>query len=879
MSTTNNFLLSDWFERGSEWRLWDLHLHSPSSYDYKNKSISNRDIIENLKKNNISAAVITDHSYIDIERIEELIKLGKKEKILILPGIEFTSELGGKSSVHFIGIFDNKNISKIWDTIKVKLGLIDIDFSNKRSIESSYQNLMDASKIIHELGGIVSIHAGYKSNSIENIGNNTLHKMNLKRNLLEESVDILEINKPEEYDNYPNIIFKRINKILPVVICSDNHNINKFQSDYKYNCWIKSDLTFEGLKQIIYEPEERVRIQDNEPDEKNDYEVIDSITFHDSNFQKNEIKLNKNLVSIIGSRSSGKSTLLRSIANATNSIESQEKNSDWHDLINPDCIIKWKNNSVNIFNSENTEDSFIKIKYIPQGYLNNKSEDIDNFVNELINNILRKNENYQSIYENIDRITNNYKEYIFKSCNELFKVNSKITEHTNIIKELGNESDIQNQIKLLEEEYKLINANKNTDKEYDKKFFELEELNSKLKNEILEKENVLRILEESLLEIKNSEINLDFYNFNQLPISILNEINETLNLSKLIYQKLLNEIIENNIFIYKNELNILKYKIDKDNRELIKIKEKMESFSRMKELSDKINKEKMRLSELNDNKIKLNKFKDTYSKILLEIFDNNKKFITDLNKNITSFNLKEELEIFSPKLYFNDEKFKQDISRIINNKKFFKFKNDNFIDLETLENFNYNKNLETIIKSILDDTLTLKKDYDQQEALNTLLNPYHSLKFDVLYENDTLKSMSPGKRSFIILKILIQLDKTNWPILIDQPEDDLDSKSISKELSSFLKETKKYRQIIIVTHNPNLVIGADSEQIIVANQEGVDSKNKKTKFEYISGSIENTFINNKENAYLYSKGIKEHICDILEGGEESFKKRQNKYDI
>lgn len=139
--------------------------------------------------------------------------------------------------------------------------------------------------------------------------------------------------------------------------------------------------------------------------------------------------------------------------------------------------------------------------------------------------------------------------------------------------------------------------------------------------------------------------------------------------------------------------------------------------------------------------------------------------------------------------------------------------------------------------------------------------------------------MSPGKRSFVILKVLITLDKSKWPILIDQPEDDLDANSISKDLTKFLKETKKERQIIIVSHNPNLVVGADSEQIIVANQEGSEAKNKFSKFEYISGSIENMYKNDDEECYLYSKGIKEHICDILEGGEESFRKRQKKYNI
>ena len=161
---SNNFKTdNEWFERGSEWRLWDLHLHTPCSYDYKDKSVTNEEIINTLKDNNISAAVITDHFQIDVERINELIELGKTENILILPGIELTSELGGSQSVHFIGIFDNKNVKNLWDTLRIKLDLTKEYIESKGGFENLYLTIKDACNIIHKEGGIVSIHAGNKS--------------------------------------------------------------------------------------------------------------------------------------------------------------------------------------------------------------------------------------------------------------------------------------------------------------------------------------------------------------------------------------------------------------------------------------------------------------------------------------------------------------------------------------------------------------------------------------------------------------------------------------------------------------------------------------------------------------------------------------------
>ena len=127
------------------------------------------------------------------------------------------------------------------------------------------------------------------------------------------------------------------------------------------------------------------------------------------------------------------------------------------------------------------------------------------------------------------------------------------------------------------------------------------------------------------------------------------------------------------------------------------------------------------------------------------------------------------------------------------------------------------------------------------------------------------------------------MDKSECPILLDQPEDDLDNRSIYNNLSKFIKEKKKQRQIIIVTHNPNMVVGSDSEEIIVANQEDKDqnseNKNKTHTFEYVSGALEESFLDESQQGILYKKGIKNHVCEILEGGEEAFEKRERKYDF
>nr|WP_254677878.1 hypothetical protein [Acinetobacter baumannii] len=160
-------------------------------------------------------------------------------------------------------------------------------------------------------------------------------------------------------------------------------------------------------------------------------------------------------------------------------------------------------------------------------------------------------------------------------------------------------------------------------------------------------------------------------------------------------------------------------------------------------------------------------------------------------------------------------------------------------------------------------------------------NSWFKLRYDVTYEGDNYNAMSQGKKAFVVLKMTLDCSDSKCPIIIDQPEDDLDNRAIYTELVTYLKEKKTQRQIILVTHNANVVVNADSELVIVANQHGSQSpNNEEKKFQYKYGSIECLTKSNNPNAsILERKRIKEHICEILEGGHQAFKLRERKYDM
>jgi ABC-type phosphate transport system ATPase subunit len=129
----------------------------------------------------------------------------------------------------------------------------------------------------------------------------------------------------------------------------------------------------------------------------------------------------------------------------------------------------------------------------------------------------------------------------------------------------------------------------------------------------------------------------------------------------------------------------------------------------------------------------------------------------------------------------------------------------------------------------------------------------------ITYDGKGLDRLSVGQRGTVYLCLKLATDAFSKPIIFDQPEDDLDNEFIMNELIDIFKELKKYRQIVIVSHNANLVVNADAEQVIIAY-------NKEEKLSYKSGALEDPF-------------IIDSACNVLEGGKDAFEKRKNKYSF
>jgi ABC-type lipoprotein export system ATPase subunit len=946
--------------RGSIWRKWDLHFHTPSSYDYVNKSVSDVDIINKLIDNGIEVIAVTDHHIIDTVRISELQRLGK-DKITILPGIEFRSDIVLSDSLHFIGIFpENSDVEKIWDTLRIKLS-IDIDkVYNKIEEPKLSFSLKETTELIHQLGGIVSVHAGTKSNSFEKITNSFSHTQELKRNiLLSRYIDFLEIGKLGDVNSYENIVFPNIGINLPIIICSDNHDINNYT--IKENLWIKGDPSFINLKQVINQPD-RVYLGNKPPGlqivEDNPTKYIDRIkiskkldsVLDEVWFNNIDIPLNPGLTAIIGNKGNGKSALTDIIGLCGNthnysgfSFLNQQKfrknKSEKADSF--EATIIWKNNKEVLCSLSNDIDidQEERIKYIPQSYLESLCDSIEggNFENELKQIIFSHIPQHERLGKNDLEELITHRTQIIRSDIENFKaelstINSEILfleskEQPSYLRKL------QENLKLKEEELLAHQQSKPS----------FQELPSNKNDEESEKIVILREEYQQVMSSINAAIDqigdlkkdIEILDQRKQSFSSLqNEIEHAVLENKNILNKYkidINSIITFNIstelidqLIYKKQLEVNSLLEDYDSNgekysrkkviqsEIVEIQSKLDQPAKAYQLYlsnldnwNHIEKTIIGTIEVEGSIVNIQntinyiqnslkrELKDKYleRRTLIQNIFIRKLDITNIYKelyqSVTNFIVQHESLMSSYKISFNTLFRENDLykrfSSMINFSSIGSFHNISD-GMEKIKEFFEENKFETpddaysFVKNVL---YSLKYDSrkggrvfsdikNQLKGGNSPIDIYNFIcsldylvpTYELRLSEKNVSTLSPGERGALLLIFYLILDNNNVPLVIDQPEENLDNQSVYNILVPFIKMAKLRRQVIIVTHNPNLAVVCDADQIIHIK---IDKEDKNTVYIY-SGGLENSAIASK-------------ILEILEGTIPAFYTRTNTYSL
>ena len=258
-----------------------------------------------------------------------------------------------------------------------------------------------------------------------------------------------------------------------------------FEPDNQRYCWIKSDPSFNGLKQVLYEPKDRVRISPLMPEEKSDYHVIDRIVIDDPDFSPEPIQFNDKLSCIIGGKSTGKSILLHNLALTIdkNQVEEKTEKSKTKTHVLTKVKVFWKDGEVNETGVQN--DSH-KIVYIPQTYLNQLSDENEEKteIDSIIEEIILQNDNARISHEQMLREIREYKPSLDKRIYDAVQINEEIQSIKKEMAEIGSRAGIEKQLdglkKQKEIESKELSISEEDISKYDTAVSELTKLNVQL---------------------------------------------------------------------------------------------------------------------------------------------------------------------------------------------------------------------------------------------------------------------------------------------------------------------------------------------------------------------------------------------------------------
>lgn len=910
--------------RGSEWRIWDLHVHTPLSiennYGCANDEEGWNKYITALEQlpSDIKVLGINDYLFIDgYKKVKEYKDSGHLPNIeLLLPVVEFrlAKFCGHKQfkRINFHVIFSDEvsadviqhqflnalssqytlspDCTQQWGGVVTRENLEDLgrriinSVPNEQKhnygspLKEGFNNLnLELSQIITILNNAPQY---FKGKYITAIGKTEWDEFKWDDTSIAEKKTIINqtdivFTAAENIQKFNNAKVKlqeqHVNSLL--LDCSDAHSFaDASTKDRLGNCntWIKADPTFEGLKQILFEPEDRVCICDSKPEYKYDYDVIDRVELNSANTWHQTIYLNQNLNSIIGGRSTGKSTLLASLAASFNCADDVDNK----DYINQLC------DSVHVYWKDGQENGDKYIEYFPQNKISKVAEPQE--TDKLLMDILLGKEDVKVEYDKHKSLLASRFSTIQTNVALYFEKRRLYIEKKQYIKGIGDDKGIKIEIAKLEKQRNEYQS-RLTDKSDILNVYikDAEEIRKKemVKSLLLKESEILKQHQQDCFIVINNSINIsDLTSEHSLELSqIIKSATEKANTE---VQEAIAQILVKNIqSISGIDVQIAEIQSKDVYKEGKQIFEANKSLTDIIKQLDELNKKLALITRETETSQKLH---EEFKEIGRNLLSLHISYLDAMNDIAFKMRLQYEDVLLTSSIVLKPT-LNQALSECIS------LRSAAMNDLIDSVVKGFNKRTKTDIEECLTNLLNkalrneipFKAGYDAQSFISRILSEnWFGLSLNVEYDGDNLKDMSPGKRSFVVLKLLLDFSDKRSPILIDQPEDNLDNRAIYTDLVKYIRKKKKERQIILVTHNPNIVVGADSEEVIIANQNGKNSPNENgIKFQYLCGSLENSKdrINDETMPILDRCGIREHVCDILEGGKNAFMDREHKY--
>jgi len=954
--------------RGSLWNRWDLHFHTPSSFDYEDKSVTNQLIANTLIEKGVRVVVVTDHHTIDSARIRELQQLGE-DRLTVLPGIELRDDHGG-TPIHYICIFpEDCDLDHVWTTLQGSLGLTVAAIREKGGDERIYVPIEKGAEETRKLGGVVSIHAGAKSNSIEGIQNREQFQQRIKFDITRNWVDLMEIGQLRDIDLHVNIIFPATGLDKPLIICSDNHKISEYT--VKSPLWFRSDPTFRGLLMVLREPRGRVFIGERPFEEirieQNPTKYIRGISFQRKStapaaekWFSGKIYFNPGLVAIVGNKGSGKSALSDTLG-----LLGASKNADSFSFLSKqrfrhptgghaadfEATLEWESGEkvTRCLANSASQEEVERLKYLPQDH-------VEKVCNELVGIGERRFEQelkgviFSHVPEALRLGQATLDELVrFQTCEKQKRIDSLLKQLREVSRsraifetqaDPSTNREILEKIKQRELELEALDKAKPTERPNPtasvgspptdpallQNLAGAEMVKKAIEGNIGQAEESLRVAERRHAVAKRLLEKIDnFQKEFQVFLESLNEDAAELGLkpSDLVSlsvkkpdaerirdeassaisaaRKQLDETnplgLKKQLLDSQTKLSELQAKLDAPNRayqaylkELSDWQEKRTKIEGSENELETLKGLKSALAAMNDLPLKIAMLQSDQSRLALEIHSEK------LAQAAVYRTLYEPVQQFIDAHVLAKDKLKLEFRAELANEGF----TDSLVGLLALNRRGSFMGIDEG-RAKAESFLQAAIWEDRQSVLNFLQNVDQALHsdqrenpptpvqlreqllrgkkaeevFDLLYgleyvqpryilrwEGKDISMLSPGERGTLLLVFYLLIDKGDMPLVIDQPEGNLDNHTVAKVLVDCIREARKRRQVFIVTHNPNLAVVCDADQIIHANMDKANG-NAVT---YTSGALENP-------------AMSKHVTDVLEGTRWAFGVRGAKYEV
>ena len=939
--------------RGSEWGKWDLHVHTPLSFEHqfgitneereKVKPLAELEDVDTPDRydaelwakyvneleeiDEIDVLGVTDYFSIEgYKLVEQLSERGYLQNYdLILPNIEFrlNTITGDGKRVNLHVVFSDKlSVSEIkrefLSTLTIKLdggeernlsrdSICELGQRAKENYEDDDMSdyaagckyvTVDFDDIVKALESRSSIFKGNylimldegEWSDIDWLTENGSVSQDAeeKRRLLQKAHGLFSGSPGTtewasgKKDLSEDKIERLFDSIPPVLNGSDSHDFDSLCKPHMERyCWLKAKKSFDGLKQVVFEPTDRVYIGERNPSEFTPIHTIDSIKIEQGYINKQlqisekEIEFNSNLVTVIGSQGSGKTALLDLIANCFQ-IRSSEQVDDDNSFIyriedsdpNIKTTVEFAGEDVDGFTKQVLETDTVEgpdVLYLPQGKIVEycrREEYLHERILELVKRSVGKDDpevvnKFHRKEEEIEQLANDLRRY----NSRLYEINPpEVREEKEKLQQRLNEY----KTKLDNKKQEINDFKKKHEEELEKT--EAEELQDELDEIILDSEEIDRLKEDIKTMLDYLE-NIEEYN------DLIQGINDQTDLiGSDIYIDLIKfesqeETLKKLMGRVESESKHIQQKIENTRKNLEELSEVDEDFSNLLEEKRRLKTEINSIEDsLEDTEEKLDEIEDIkqdrrqtfvdYVETYLElqnIFDDiAEEFSEDeilrdihlepkisLDKDLSS----EYIEMLDMR-GINEEDIKDGLFRLRD-------------IIEGVDSEDIGEDIHSYLDTMEGFRSDLTSNVEQIEFDGQLYGDYLGLSEEIYFQETRMSQLSRGQKGTVLLRIY--LAEGEKPLIIDSPEENLDNRFVFDELIDAIKRAKDSRQIFIATHDANLVVNTDSEQVVITNFEQGEIK-------FETGALED-------------ENVRDEAQHILEGGDEAFKKREEKYHL